>query len=476
VTAGSSLRALARLAWREAARHPGRSLLVASALALPTAMLASATVVLRYGDLAASGSFGMSNLFMLVFLPIVAVAALTAAAALGVGARRQLRELGLLAAAGGGGRHLGGLVLLQGFGVGLVGGLAGIPLGLAVTWATLPLSRSWLSPVRDETGALLVPRFSVVGRDMAWTAAFAVVLALLTALRPAITAARVPVVMALAGRRPGRRLRPRLVAIGLAVAVTGLALQVAANVLAARGVVLPVQLELLALGSFRSIPSPLVVTLAGMALCTPALVALCGRLVPARPAALRLAARDAARNPGRTGPAVTAVAAGLGMLVVLAGLASLPDTRSSGLLVPGEAGYLVQPPAPAFPPALRVLLATFTVLTVAVVLTVNALGRAEARDDLAVLELLGASPRTHRALAAASAWLLTELGALVGALAGLSPVLVERLNRWQWAPFPMDVPWATLALVVLAVPAVAAGAAALAASRPVHYPTGRRPA
>ena len=92
-----------------------------------------------------------------------------------------------------------------------------------------------------------------------------------------------------------------------------------------------------------------------------------------------------------------------------------------------------------------------------------------------MLELLGASPRTHRALAAASAWLLTELGALVGALAGLSPVLIERLNRWQWAPFPMDVPWATLALVVLAVPAVAAGAAALAAGRPARYPTRRRP-
>ena len=421
----------------------------------------------------------MSNLFMLVFLPIVAVAALTAAAALGVGARRQLRELGLLAAAGGSGRHLRGLVLLQGFGVGLAGGLAGIPLGLAVTWATLPVTRSWLSPVQDETGALLVPGFSVVGRDMAWTAAFAVVLALLTALRPAITAARVPVVMALAGRRPGRRLRPRLVAIGLAVALIGLALQGAASSLAARGVLLPVQLELLALGSFRSIPSPLVVTLAGMALCTPALVALSGRLVPARPAALRLAARDAARNPGRSGPAVTAVAAGLGMLVVLAGLASLPDrTRSSGTCwCRQRPGTSLQPPAPAFPPALRVLLAIFTVLTVAVVLTVNALGRAEARDDLAVLELLGASPGTHRALAAASAWLLTELGALVGR--SRRPVAAARssgLNRWQWAPFPMDVPWATLALVVLAVPAVAAGAAALAAGRPARYPTGRRPA
>jgi putative ABC transport system permease protein len=477
MTAAPGLRALARLARRDAAHHPGRSLLVASVLALPAAMLASATVVLRYGDLAASASFGQGNLFMLVFLPIVAVAALTAAAALGVGARRQLRELGLLAAAGGSDRHLRGLVLLQGFGLGLLGGLAGIPLGLAVTWATLPLTRGWLGPVQDETGALVVPRFSVVGRDMAWTVAFCVVLALLAALRPAAAAGRVPVASALAGRRPARRLRPRLVAAGLAVALLGLALQVAAELLAARGVILPVQLELLALGSFQSIPSPLVITLAGMALGTPALVALAGRVVPARPAALRLAARDAARNPGRSSPAVTAVAAGLGMLVVLAGLASVPAQGSSGFLVLQEAGYVVvRPAAPAFPPALRVLLVVFTVLTVAVVLAVNALGRAEARDDLAVLEALGASPGTRRALAAASAWLLTELGALVGALAGLSPVLVERISRWGWTRFPMEVPWATVALVVLAVPAVAAAAAALAAGRPARLPTGRRPA
>ena len=296
---------------------------MATVLALPTAMLASATVLLRSSDLAASGSFGQGNLFMLVFLPVVAVAALTGAAALGVGARRQLRELGLLAATGGSGRHLRGLVLLQGFGLGLVGGLAGIPVGLAVTWASFPLARTWLSPVQDETGALLVPEFSVVGRDMAWTVAFTVVLALLTALRPAITAGRVPVVAALAGRRPARRVRARLVAVGLAVALVGLVLQGVANQLDARGVIVPIQLELLALGTFRSIPSGLVITLAGMALCTPALVVLAGRMVPSRPAVLRLAARDAARNPGRSGPAVAAVAAGLGMLVVLAGLATV---------------------------------------------------------------------------------------------------------------------------------------------------------
>jgi hypothetical protein len=474
VTAG--LRALARLAWRDAARHPGRSLLVAGVLALPTAMLASATVVLRYGDLEAGRSFGTSNLFMLVFLPVVAVTALTAAAAIGVGARRQLRELGLLAAAGGDRRHQRGLVLLQGFGLGLLGGLAGIPLGLAVTWATFPVSRTWLSPVQDETGALVIPEFSVVGRDLAWTAAFTMVLALLAALRPALTAGRVPVASALAGRRPTRRAQPWLVVAGLAVALLGLVLQGVANQLDVRGVILPVQLELLVLGTFRSIPSPVIITLAGTALCTPALVALAGRVVPARPAALRLAARDLARNPGRSAPAVTAVAAGLGVLVILAGLASVADPDPSDAFLAAEAGAFAPPPAPAFPPALRALLVIFIVLTVAVVLAVNALGRAEARDDLAVLEALGASPSTRRALAAASAWLLTELGALLGVAVGLSPLLVQRAGRPFPTLFPMRVPWATLALVVVLIPLVAAAAAALTAGRPRPGPVDRRPA
>jgi ABC-type lipoprotein release transport system permease subunit len=373
-------------------------------------------VVFRTGELAASRSFGLANLFMLVFVPFVAVAGLTAAAALGVGARRQLRELGLLAAAGGSGRHLRLLVLLQGFGLGLLGGLAGIPLGLAVTWAAFPWLRTLVSPVQDETGALVVPRFSVVGRDMAWTVAFTVVLALLAALRPAVTAGRVPVVAALAGRRPPRRLRPWLVAAGLVVALAGLVLQGVANQLDARGVIIPVQLELLALGSFGSIPSPLLITLA--------------------------------------------------------------SPESSGWLVRSQAGfYELEPEAtPAFPPALRVLLAIFTVMAVAVVLAVNALGRVEARDDLAVLEALGASPRTRRALATASAWLVTELGALLGAAAGLSPLLVQRAVRSLPTPYPMGVPWLTLALVVLAVPAVAAAAAALTAGGSSPPPAERRPA
>lgn len=49
-----SLRPLARLAWRDAVCHPGRSLLIAAMLALPTAELAGTTVLLRYSDLKAT--------------------------------------------------------------------------------------------------------------------------------------------------------------------------------------------------------------------------------------------------------------------------------------------------------------------------------------------------------------------------------------------------------------------------------------
>jgi predicted lysophospholipase L1 biosynthesis ABC-type transport system permease subunit len=472
VSAPAGYQAIARLAWRDVARHPGRSLLVAVALALPTAELASATVLLRTSDLKASGSFEQANVFMLVFLPTVAAAALTAAAAIAVGARRQLRELGLLAAVGADRRQLGQVVLLQGAGLGLVGGLAGIPLGLAVTWAAFPVMRTWLNPVVDEQGASIVPRFSVIGRDIGWVVAFTVTVALLMSLRPAFGAAKVPVVAALAGRRPPRPARPWLAATGVAVALLGLVLQTAAAYVDSRGVLLPVQVELLFLGTFQGIPSPLVWTLAGVAMLTPATVALAGRAAPQRPAALRLAARDAARHPGRSAPAVAAVAAGLGVLVVLGSLANNPPIASEAWAVYLPSQGIRTPP---FPPALRVLLVVFMAMTLAVILAVNALGRAEARDDLGVLDTLGAAPATRRLLAAASAWLLTELGALLGVAAALSVLVAQQAVRvfgplWR----PASLPWAMLVLVVVAVPVVAALAAAAAPARPPRS-VDRRP-
>jgi hypothetical protein len=468
VTLWAGLPALARLAWRDTARHPGRSLLVAALLALPAAELASATVLFRYGDLKAGMTLGGSNVFMVLWLPTVAVAALTAAAAIGVGARRQLRDLGLLAATGADRWQLGAVVLLQGTGLGLLGGLAGIPLGLGATWAAFPVATGWLTPVQDEFGATIVPEFSVVGRDMCWVATFAVVVALLAAARPAFGAARLPVVAALAGRRPSRPARRRLVVAGLVVAAAGVALQsLAGYLIDGPGIVVSMDWLQLVLGTLETIPTGTAVTLAGAALCAPALVTLAGRAVPQRPAALRLAGRDAARHPGRSAPAVAAMAAGFGIMVVLAGAVPNRSYFNGYELIPKPLLW-----SPPFPVALRVLLAVFTVMTLAVVLCVNALGRVESRDDLAVLDALGASPGTRRALAAASAWLLTELGALVGAAAAVSLLVARRALlavglAWGAAP----VPWAMLGLVLVVVPALAALAGAAAAgARPAPLP------
>jgi hypothetical protein len=282
------------------------------------------------------------------------------------------------------------------------------------------------------------------------------------------------VVAALAGRRPSRPARPRLAVAGVAVALVGLVLQVLATYVDSRSVLLPVQVELLLLGTFQGIPSPLVWTLAGVTMLTPAAVALVGRVAPQRPAALRLAARDAARHPGRSAPAVAAVAAGLGVLVVLGSLATDPPIAGEAWDLYALSQGIRTPP---FPPALRVLLVVFAAMTLAVVLAVNALGRAEARDDLAVLDALGAAPATRRMLAAASAWLLTELGALLGVAAALSVLVAQQAVR-AFGPLwrPASLPWVMLGLVVVAVPAVAALAAAAAPGRPPHHPVERRPA
>jgi FtsX-like permease family len=457
-----SLWPLARLAWRDAIRHPGRSLLIAAMLALPTAELAGTTVLLRYSDLKATMSLGGNNPFLVLWLTTLAAAALTAVAGLSVGASRQLRELGLLAANGAGRWQLRTLVLLQGVGLGLLGGVAGILGGLAATWVAFPVMRGWLTPVTDEHFTVLVPQFSVRASDLRWVLAFTVAVALLAALGPARRAARLPAQAALAGRhQQPRRRRRRLVLLGAALTLAGIAEQVLVGYVSYYGEVAPLPLQLLFGGDEGTITVGLVAVLVGAALAAPALLDLAGRHPPRRPTVLRLAARDAARQPGRSGPAVAAIAAGLGFMVVLA--SQVPNHSYFN-------GYDYSPEpllwSPPFPVALRVLLGLVAGVTVLVVLAVTALGRAEAEAELATLTAVGAAPNTLRGLAAASAWLLTQAGALLGTLAAVSLLAAQRAADALGLPVgPVPVPWVMLGLVLLAIPALAALAAAITTSR-----------
>ena len=180
----------------------------------------------------------------MLWLTTLAAAALTAVAGLSVGASRQLRELGLLAANGAGRWQLRTMVLLQGVGLGLLGGVAGILGGLAATWVAFPIMRGWLTPVTDEHFTVLVPQFSVRASDLRWVLAFTAAVALLAALGPARRAARLPAQAALAGRDQQPRRRRRLVLLGAALTLAGIAEQVLVGYVNYYGEVAPLPLQL----------------------------------------------------------------------------------------------------------------------------------------------------------------------------------------------------------------------------------------
>jgi hypothetical protein len=83
-----------------------------------------------------------------------------------------------------------------------------------------------------------------------------------------------------------------------------------------------------------------------------------------------------------------------------------------------------------------------------------ALASAETREERDVLAVLGATPHTLRRTNACKAFLLTALGAVVAVPVGLGPVAV--ITRLGDDPAPLVVPWRTLALLLVAVPVLAA--------------------
>jgi putative ABC transport system permease protein len=95
-----------------------------------------------------------------------------------------------------------------------------------------------------------------------------------------------------------------------------------------------------------------------------------------------------------------------------------------------------------------------------------ALAGAESADERNVLAALGAPPRTLRRTNGAKALLLTLVAAVTAVPLGLGPVaVVARLGE---DGLPFVVPWRTIALVVLAVPLLAA-AVTTAATRARHW-------
>jgi putative ABC transport system permease protein len=224
---------------------------------------------------------------------------LLAGAAFSVGAKRQVRELALLAASGAETPTVRAVVTAGGLWLGTIAVAAGATVGLGSAAAVVHYVRS----TGSARLAGLHPDLLLMGIAMVMGLGACI----LAALAPAHQVARQAVVGALkSGRAPAGN--------GKRTSIAGALLLVAAAGLLAAGWLLgqtddPDQ---------RAEQLPLVTTLliAGAVLAVVALVLMAGRIVllltpraQRLPLPLRMAARDSARNRGRTVPAVAAVLA-----------------------------------------------------------------------------------------------------------------------------------------------------------------------
>ncbi|MGH2794653.1 MAG: FtsX-like permease family protein, partial [Actinomycetota bacterium] len=104
------------------------------------------------------------------------------------------------------------------------------------------------------------------------------------------------------------------------------------------------------------------------------------------------------------------------------------------------------------------------VVALAIVAVVLALIGAEARRDQAILSAIGAGSRARRRIGASRAGLVALLAAAVAVPAGFAPVAVVQWSRPEG--HPILVPWVTISLVLVAVPAVAAAFGWLTSRKP----------
>lgn len=268
---------------------------------------------------------------------------LLAGTAFAVGTRRQIRELGWVAANGGTRRDVRRVVLAQGVVLGTAAAVAGLGLGIAAVL----VGRPWLETLSGKLFAGLVLRPA----ELVGVAAFGLLAGVLAALVPARAAARVPVMDALTGSYtpPARPLRRPL--LGLAVMVTGVALAFGAGIrLRALDAAYQRFFEQTDTGGVvalsTSLPPPppttayTAVILAGITLAVlgllvtlPAIVALASRLASRLPLVPRLALRDAGRHRHRTAPAIGAI------MLVVGGTVALGFTLS-GDHEKNRAGYV----------------------------------------------------------------------------------------------------------------------------------------
>jgi putative ABC transport system permease protein len=277
-----------------------------------------------------SGNQGEARAAVLIFGSVALMAVgLVIAAAFAVGARRQVRTIGLLAASGSSPAQVRAFVTLQGVVTGIVGSVVGLATGLVAI--------AVMAPHLDRMLNRLTGGVSLSAIDLAVVTSVAIAVSTLAAALPARSAARVPVLSALGGRRPLPRVPRRLPVAGIVTAAIGTFVVGLSGASLGRAVTAGfseagVQTSLTDHWVVAVIGAVLV--LAGGVLCTPALVgALEGSAGRFRGVA-RLAARNLGRHRTRTGPLVGAVMAAGALAIAAATLTNSIDARENRRQVP----------------------------------------------------------------------------------------------------------------------------------------------
>jgi putative ABC transport system permease protein len=246
------------------------------------------------------------------------VAGIVIAAAFAVGARRQLVTIGQLAATGAGPSVVRAALVLQG----TVSGVIGTVTGLAAGAALAAVGRGWVEHAVDHR----IGPWEVRLTDVLAVGVLGVAAATAAALVPAVTAARVPTLDALAGRRPLRPVPRWLTAAGLAAVAAGLAL-LALAVVGSRSQQDGDLWTLVAIAGG-------VVEVFGACAVAPAVVARLEPLAARASGVWRLAARSLARQRTRSGGVLSAVAAAGGLAVAAGALALGLEARNAGDWLP----------------------------------------------------------------------------------------------------------------------------------------------
>jgi putative ABC transport system permease protein len=266
-----------------------------------------------FGDPGSSDDAGKVAWSWVIGAVVLTVVGIVIAAAFAAGARRQLTTLGQLAANGAPPATLRRVLFLQGTWTGFLGVALGLGLAAAALAAAAPHADNLLN--RD------VDPYTVRPGDLIPIVVLGVLASTLAALVPARTTARIPVLAALAGRRPLLPVPGWLTATGVAVGAAGLGLLGLAALGANSGQGGTVWALTAVVGG--------VAILLGACAVAPGYVSVLEPLAGRLRGSSRLAARSLARQRTRTGAVVSAVCATSALAIGASALMLSADAKDA---------------------------------------------------------------------------------------------------------------------------------------------------